>query len=62
LPFGSGPRVCIGNGFAMMEARLILATIAQRYRFFLDPGQTVKPIQLVTLRPNGPIRMRVHRR
>jgi cytochrome P450 len=62
LPFGSGPRVCIGNGFAMMEARLILATIAQRYRLSLEPGQTVKPIQLVTLRPNGPIRMRVHRR
>jgi cytochrome P450 len=62
LPFGSGPRVCIGNGFAVMEARLILATIAQRYRLSLVPGQTVKPIQLVTLRPNGPIRMRVHRR
>jgi cytochrome P450 len=62
LPFGSGPRVCIGNGFAMMEARLILATLAQRYRLFLEPGQTIKPVQLVTLRPNGPIRMKFDRR
>jgi cytochrome P450 len=62
LPFGSGPRVCIGNGFAMMEARLILATLAQRYRLSLEPGQTIKPVQLVTLRPNGPIRMKFDQR
>jgi len=63
LPFGGGPRVCIGNHFALMEARLILATIAQRFRFTLAPGQVVTPIQLVTLRPKGGLRVRVdHRR
>jgi cytochrome P450 len=59
LPFGGGPRVCIGAGFAMMEARLILATMAQRCRLSLEPGQEVVPIQLVTVRPRGGISMRL---
>ena len=62
LPFGAGPRVCIGSGFAIMEARLILATIAQRYKLLLEPDETIMPIQLVTLRPNRPVRMRLDRR
>jgi cytochrome P450 len=51
FPFGGGPRKCIGNGFAMMEAQLVLATLAQRYRLRLLPGQLMEPEPLVTLRP-----------
>ena len=42
-PFGAGPRICIGAAFAMAEAMIILATIAQRYRLRLKPGFPVEP-------------------
>jgi cytochrome P450 len=51
FPFGGGPRLCIGNNFALMEAKLVLATVAQRYRLELVPGHPVEPEPLVTLRP-----------
>jgi cytochrome P450 len=57
LPFGGGPRICLGNAFAMLESRLVLATVAQRYRLLLVPGQDVVAVQLVTLRPNDDILM-----
>src|SRR5262245_10896208 len=57
FPFGGGPRQCIGNAFAMMEAVLLLATIARRFRLVLVPGQQVTPTTYVTLRPEPGIRM-----
>jgi cytochrome P450 len=57
FPFGGGPRLCIGNTFALMEATLLLATIAQRFRFRLAPGPAVTPMLSVTLRPAAGIPM-----
>jgi cytochrome P450 len=51
FPFGGGPRICIGNTFAMIEAVLILATMARRFHFSLQPGYPVVPQTTVTLRP-----------
>jgi cytochrome P450 len=62
LPFGGGPRVCIGNMFAMMEARLILATMAQKLRLSLKPGLVVEPQRVFTLRPKYGMKMIVKAR
>jgi cytochrome P450 len=57
LPFGAGPRQCIGNQFAIVEATLILARIARRFRVRLAPGQKIVPQPLITLRPKPGIRV-----
>ncbi len=62
FPFGGGPRQCIGNNFAVMEAGLLLASIAQRFRIRLVEGHPVVPMPSITLRPRYGIRGRVEAR
>jgi cytochrome P450 len=62
VPFGAGPRQCIGNHFALIETQLVLATFARRYRLRLAPGARVEPRPLVTLRPRFGLPMFVERR
>ena len=62
FPFGGGPRVCIGNTFAMMEMVLVLATILQQYRFDPVPGHPVALQAAINLRPKNGIRLQVCRR
>ena len=62
FPFGGGPRVCIGAGFAMMEATLLLATIAQRFRMLLAPAQRIEPLASITLRPKNGIHVQLEER
>jgi cytochrome P450 len=62
IPFGAGPRICIGASLALTEAVLILASIAQHYRPRLVEGAVVEPIGLITLRPRHGLPMRLERR
>jgi cytochrome P450 len=62
LPFGAGPRTCLGAEFALQEACLALAEIVRRFDFELAPGQTVWPKLEVTLKPAGGLRMMVRAR
>jgi cytochrome P450 len=62
FPFGGGPRVCVGNHFAQLEAVLVLATVAQRLRFAPDPTHALELSPSVTLRPKTGARVQVERR
>lgn len=62
FPFGGGPRLCIGNTFALTEAQLILTTIAQHYTLRLVSGTRAEPEPLITLRPRHGLSMTLHPR
>lgn len=61
LPFGDGPRVCIGASFALQEAVIILATLLARFQFALVPGKQPKPVMILTLRPEGGVWLMIER-
>ncbi|MFN8347102.1 MAG: cytochrome P450 [Spirosomataceae bacterium] len=57
LPFGAGPRICIGQQFALMEMQLVLASLVKRFTFVADPAHEPKMFPLITLKPLNGIRM-----
>jgi cytochrome P450 len=59
FPFGGGPRVCIGQGFAMMEAALVLATVIAKYRVSLAPDARIEMSPWFTLRPKYGVRVQI---
>lgn len=62
LPFGAGPRICIGANFAIQESVIILATLLKRLRFISIPGRNPDPRMILTLRPHGGVWLQVERR
>lgn len=62
LPFGAGPRICIGMGFAMQEAVILMSAVLKHFRLDPAPGHEVRPVQRVTLRPEGGMPMILRRR
>jgi cytochrome P450 len=62
LPFGAGPRVCIGASFSIQEAMIVLAHLVRTLRFDLAEGHAVRPLHRVTLRPDGGLPMRISKR
>lgn len=61
LPFGAGPRICIGASFALQEAVIVLATLLARFRFSRVPGRDPDPVLILTLRPQGGVWLEVER-
>jgi cytochrome P450 len=62
LPFGAGPRICIGMAFAMLEGTAMLATLLQKARFAPVAGHAPRPVARVTLRPGGGLPLQVRLR
>jgi cytochrome P450 len=62
FPFSGGPRQCIGETFALVEAQIVVAMVLQRFRLGLRPGQVVEPEAHLTLRPRGGLPMTVEPR
>jgi cytochrome P450 len=62
LPFGVGPRICIGATFALQEASIVVATVMRHFTLELAPGHAVWPVHRVTVRPSGGLPMIVRRR
>ncbi len=62
IPFGAGPRGCVGSGFAMIEAPLVLSTLVRRWRFVPVQGHPIELQPAITLRPRHGIRMRIEPR
>jgi cytochrome P450 len=62
IPFGAGPRICIGNHFALMEGPIVLSALARRLSFEIAPGPPVEPAAFATLRPAVPVMARIHTR
>jgi cytochrome P450 len=62
LPFGGGPRVCIGNQFALLEGQIVLAALAQRVTFEASSTREIHTEPLITLRPKGGVPLLVRRR
>ena len=60
LPFGDGPRICIGASFAIQEAVIVLATLLSRFRFEPIPGKNPDPVMILTLRPQGGVWLKIH--
>ena len=62
FPFGGGPRICIGNAFAVMEATLVLAVVAQKFRLTAKAGYAIQPFPAITLQPKDGIFLKVESR
>jgi cytochrome P450 len=62
FPFGGGPRICIGNTFAMMETIVVLSEIARRFRFERTEKEPLLPVPSITVRPSRPLNVILHER
>ena len=62
LPFGAGPRICIGNAFATLEMQVILTTLIQSLEIDIVPGQEIEPVIMLTLRPKDGLKIVAHKR